>query len=178
MPSWWRINLPGRPGAAWPSRATLRIKVGILSLTAWNRDCRSGHTTVMKSEAQLLLSETPGHNGFIATVDADGMPRTVPVWYRWDGQQIHITAQEAALWINNLLRDGRVGFSVAEDGPPYRAVVIQGQAVVKPANEDETRRIFARYMDAQEVDEYYAALQNRRGVMVRILPDSVKFRRS
>jgi hypothetical protein len=69
-----------------------------------------------------------------------------------------------------------VGFSVAEDGPPYRAVVIQGQAVVEPADEDETRRIFARYMDAQEVDEYYAALQDRRGVMVRILPDSVKFR--
>ena len=78
------------------------------------------------------------------------MPRTVPVWYRWDGKFIHITTASSSVWVNNLINDSRSSFCVAENGPPYQAVVMQGRVQVDNKDEAEVRRIFLRYMDAQQ----------------------------
>ncbi len=78
------------------------------------------------------------------------MPRTVPVWYRWDGKVIHITTASSSVWVNNLINDSRSSFCVAEHGPPYQAVVMQGRVQVDNKDEAEVRRIFLRYMDAQQ----------------------------
>ena len=70
------------------------------------------------------------------------MPRTVPVWYRWDGKLIHITTASSSVWVNNLINDSRSSFCVAENGPPYQAVVMQGRVQVDNKDEAEVRRIF------------------------------------
>ena len=131
----------------------------------------------MNSKAHTLLLEAPSLIGFIGSADTDGMPRTVPVWYRWDGKVIHITTASSSVWVNNLINDSRSSFCVAEHGPPYQAVVIQGRVQVDNKDEAEVRRIFLRYMDAQQTEDYYAAIEYELR-MVRFEPDRVMLRSS
>ena len=131
----------------------------------------------MNSKAHTLLLEAPSLIGFIGSADTDGMPRTVPVWYRWDGKFIHITTASSSVWVNNLINDSRSSFCVAEHGPPYQAVVIQGRVQVDNKDEAEVRRIFLRYMDAQQTEDYYAAIEYELR-MVQFEPDRVMLRSS
>jgi len=131
----------------------------------------------MNSKAHTLLLEEPSLIGFIGSVDTDGMPRTVPVWYRWDGKFVHITTASSSVWVNNLIKDSRSSFCVAENGPPYQAVVMQGRVQVDDKDEAEVRRIFLRYMDAQQTEDYYAAIEYELR-MVRFEPDRVMLRSS
>jgi nitroimidazol reductase NimA-like FMN-containing flavoprotein (pyridoxamine 5'-phosphate oxidase superfamily) len=131
----------------------------------------------MNSKAHTLLLEAPSLIGFIGSADTDGMPRTVPVWYRWDGKFIHITTASSSVWVNNLINDSRSSFCVAEHGPPYQAVVMQGRVQVDNKDEAEVRRIFLRYMDAQQTEDYYAAIEYELR-MVRFEPDRVMLRSS
>ena len=131
----------------------------------------------MNSKAHALLLEAPSLIGFIGSADTDGMPRTVPVWYRWDGKFIHITTASSSVWVNNLINDSRSSFCVAEHGPPYQAVVMQGRVQVDNKDEAEVRRIFLRYMDAQQTEDYYAAIEYELR-MVQFEPDRVMLRSS
>ena len=131
----------------------------------------------MNSKAHTLLLEAPSLIGFIGSADTDGMPRTVPVWYRWDGKFIHITTASSSVWVNNLINDSRSSFCVAEHGPPYQAVVMQGRVQVDNKDEAEVRRIFLRYMDAQQTEDYYAAIEYELR-MVRFEPDRGMLRSS
>ncbi|MDK2753611.1 MAG: pyridoxamine 5'-phosphate oxidase family protein [Gammaproteobacteria bacterium] len=131
----------------------------------------------MNSKAHTLLLEAPSLIGFIGSADTDGMPRTVPVWYRWDGKFIHITTASSSVWVNNLINDSRSSFCVAEHGPPYQAVVMQGRVQVDNKDEAEVRRIFLRYMDAQQTEDYYAAIEYELR-MVQFEPDRVMLRSS
>jgi len=131
----------------------------------------------MNSKVHALLCEEPSLIGFIGSVDTDGMPRTVPVWYRWDGKVIHITTASSSVWVNNLIHDSRSSFCVAENGPPYQAVVMQGRVQVDDKDEVEVRRIFLRYMNAQQTEDYYAAIEYELR-MVRFEPDRVMLRSS
>ena len=105
------------------------------------------------------------------------MPRTVPVWYRWDGKFIHITTASSSVWVNNLINDSRSSFCVAENCPPYQAVVMQGRVQVDNKDEAEVRRIFLRYMDSQQTEDYYAAIEYELR-MVQFEPDRVMLRSS
>ena len=131
----------------------------------------------MDSKAHALLCEEPSLIGFIGSVDTDGTPRAVPVWYRWDGQVIHITTASSSVWVNNLINDSRSSFCVAENGPPYQAVVMQGRVQVDDKDEVEVRRIFLRYMNAQQTEDYYAAIEYELR-MVRFEPDRIRLRSS
>lgn len=131
----------------------------------------------MNSKAHTLLLEAPSLIGFIGSADTDGMPRTVPVWYRWEGKFIHITTASSSVWVNNLINDSRSSFCVAEHGPPYQAVVMQGRVQVDNKDEAEVRRIFLRYMDAQQTEDYYAAIEYELR-MVQFEPDRVMLRSS
>ena len=126
----------------------------------------------MNSKAHTLLLEELNLIGSIGSVDTDGMPRTVPVWYRWDGKLIHITTASSSVWVSNLINDSRSSFCVAENGPPYQAMDMQGRVQVDDKNEAEVRRIFLRYMEAQQTEDYYAAIEYELR-MVRFEPDRV-----
>ena len=131
----------------------------------------------MNSKAHTLLLEEPSLIGFIGSVDTDGNPRTIQVWYRWDGKLIHIRTASSSVWVNNLINDSRSSFCVAENGPPYQAMDMQGRVQVDDKNEAEVRRIFLRYMEAQQTEDYYAAIEYELR-MVRFEPGRVMLRSS
>ncbi|MEO5723768.1 MAG: pyridoxamine 5'-phosphate oxidase family protein [Ilumatobacteraceae bacterium] len=114
------------------------------------------------SEAAAFLEE-PGHLLRVATVDTDGMPRNVPIWYIVDQERIVFTPRVHSVFLANLLRDPRVGLTIDEASLPYRKVTIQGMAelLYAPGADDEWRdlylRIASRYVS---VDAAQAYVQN------------------
>ena len=74
----------------------------------------------------------------VATVDPDGAPRQVVVWFRLDpDDRILLNSRTPRRWCENLKRDGRVAMSVVDERDPYRWLGITG--VVEEVIEDVER---------------------------------------
>jgi len=111
------------------------------------------------SEVDEFLAE-PGHLARIATVDDDGMPRVLPLWFIVDDGRLCFTPRQPAVIWRNLLRDPRVGITIDEEAAPYRKVVLQGVVeIVHPPGEDDRwqplyRAIAKRYVAEAAADAY------------------------
>ena len=127
----------------------------------------------------LLNRELPGLLGVVGANAKDGYPHLVPVWYRWDGSAVHIWTEESRIWVRNLVRDPRVGFSVQETDEPLAAVTMKGRASVETGEtqeiDDEITLITRRYVPASEVEEYIGHYPDLRTI-VHINPSRVLLR--
>ena len=82
-----------------------------------------------ETETNAFLAER-GHLARIGTVDADGMPRVVPLWFVVEGDELLFTPRSPAVVWANIVRDSRVGISIDEEAAPWRKVTVQGHVVV------------------------------------------------
>jgi PPOX class probable F420-dependent enzyme len=111
------------------------------------------------AELAAFLGE-PGHLLRLATVDEDGMPRVVPIWYIHEDGEIFFTPRGPAAFLANLRRDPRVGLSIDEEALPYRKVTVQGEArLVHDVGADDAwrdlyRHIAYRYVGKDAADAY------------------------
>ena len=110
-------------------------------------------------EIDAFLDE-PGHLLRVGTVDDDGFPRVVPIWFIRRGEEILFTPRGPSVFLANIRRDPRVGLSIDEDPLPYRKVTVRGTArVVHDVGEDDVwrdlyRSIAKRYVPADVADTY------------------------
>ena len=101
-----------------------------------------------------------GHLARIATIDADGFPRVLPLWFVVEGDDLLFTPRSPAVIWKNLVRDPKVGISIDEEAAPWRKVTVQGTvAVVHQPGEDDAwrdvyRRIAKRYVADDAADAY------------------------
>jgi PPOX class probable F420-dependent enzyme len=118
----------------------------------------------------------PAMLGVVGTIQADGSPHVVPVWYRYDGETVTIWTHAERGWVKNLARDNRVAFSVQEDQPPFAAVLIRGRAEIITDDRQEVRveirRITERYIEAADVDSYIQNWTHLKTI-VRIKPEKI-----
>jgi nitroimidazol reductase NimA-like FMN-containing flavoprotein (pyridoxamine 5'-phosphate oxidase superfamily) len=94
-------------------------------------------------ELEAFLDED-GHLARIGTVDEDGFPRVLPLWFVRLGRRICFTPRSPAVIWANIQRDPRVGVSIDEDRQPYRKVTIRGvvDVVHPPGRDDEWRDLY------------------------------------
>lgn len=110
-------------------------------------------------EIDAFLDE-PGHLARIGTVDVDGMPRVLPLWFVVRDSQLLFTPRQPAVIWANLLRDPRVGVSIDEERHPWRKVTIQGvvEVVHGPGDDDRWRDLYRqiarRYVPEVAADHY------------------------
>jgi hypothetical protein len=110
-------------------------------------------------ELEAFLDE-PGHLLRIATVDADGLPRSVPIWFIRQDNQIVFTPRARSVFYANIKRDPRAGLSIDEDPLPYRKLSVQGSVVTlyEPGKDDDWRDLYRqiayRYVDKDAADSY------------------------
>lgn len=115
--------------------------------------------TLTSSEVEQFLDERE-HLLRIGTVDSDGTPRVVPIWFIRDGHELLFTPRTASVFWANLKRDPRVGISIDEDVYPYRKLTVQGSVETRyDAGRDaewrEVYRAIARRYVADEVADGY-----------------------
>jgi nitroimidazol reductase NimA-like FMN-containing flavoprotein (pyridoxamine 5'-phosphate oxidase superfamily) len=104
---------------------------------------RSIMPKLTNDEVHKFLGER-GHLARIGTVDADGMPRVLPLWFIIRENDLLFTPRSPAIIWKNIERDPRVGISIDEEADPWRKVSVQGHVVVKyqPGNDDAWREIY------------------------------------
>lgn len=95
----------------------------------------------------------------LATVQPDGAPFIVPLWFHWDGVAFYLVVREKAQFVPNLRHEPRVCLSIAGETPPYARITVQGAAeLIPPDNGDLwwhlTRLMTERYVG--ELDPGYA----------------------
>ena len=125
------------------------------------------------TELAAFLDES-GHLLRLATVDADGMPRVVPVWFTHRSGSILFTPRAESVFLANLRRDPRIGLSIDEDPLPYRKVSAQGHAemVHEVGNDDEWRDVYreiaCRFIEPEAADRYLSATIDQPRALVAV----------
>lgn len=108
------------------------------------------------AELHAFLDERE-HLARIGTVDADGFPRVLPLWFVRRGSQLLFTPRSPAVIWRNLQRDPKVGISIDESAQPYRKVTVQGIVdVVHPPGEDDAWRDLYRAIAKRYTADWFA----------------------
>jgi nitroimidazol reductase NimA-like FMN-containing flavoprotein (pyridoxamine 5'-phosphate oxidase superfamily) len=88
----------------------------------------------------------------LACVRPDGHPHVIPVWQEWNGKEFSVIAWKGSQWAAYLLQNPSVSLSVDEPWPPFRRVVVRGQAeLISPDDpiihmEELIQRLTRRYL--------------------------------
>ncbi len=67
----------------------------------------------------------------LATIDPDGTPHVVPIWYLRDGTELVMISQPATRKVRNIRRDPRVTVCIDRATAPYAGVIVRGVATLE-----------------------------------------------
>ena len=110
----------------------------------------------------------------MATVRPDGQPHAVPTWYDYQNGEIVLHMGLRSRRYRNLRRNDRVTLCMDTRTPPYKAVVIQGRAVIEVGTDDDcSRRMALAYLGKEVGTRYADAIRGSRMVIARVKPERV-----
>ncbi len=73
------------------------------------------------------------HVVWLSSVQRDGRPHVVPVWFHWDGERIVAFSKPNARKVDNLRDDPRVMLAVGTPGPDFEVELIEATAELPDA---------------------------------------------
>ena len=92
--------------------------------------------------------------GILTTLASDGTPKSVPVWFDWDGNAVRIFTGVKSAKVKRIRRDPRVTLLVAnhlDEGEAW--VAFDGTAKIRPDSAVELlERLAAKYWDLSDSD--------------------------
>lgn len=63
----------------------------------------------------------------LGTIDADGDPHIVPVWFAWDGARFLVGSDAGDRKVENLRRTGRASLEIDSDLRRKRGILVRGR---------------------------------------------------
>ena len=107
----------------------------------------SQHAATATSSADRALADDPVV--WLSSVQRDGRPHLVPVWFHWDGQRIVAFSKPNARKVDNLREEPRVMLAVGTPGPDFEVELIEATAELPatPAAECMPDGFGAKYRD-------------------------------
>jgi PPOX class probable F420-dependent enzyme len=81
-----------------------------------------------RPEAEAALRDDPVV--WLSSVQPDGRPHLVPVWFHWDGERIVAFSKPHARKVDNLRDDPRVMVAVGTPGPDFGVELIEAVAML------------------------------------------------
>jgi PPOX class probable F420-dependent enzyme len=79
-----------------------------------------------RPEAETALREDPVV--WMSSIQPDGRPHLVPVWFHWDGERILAFSKPRARKVDNLRDEPRVMLAVGTPGPDFEVELIEATA--------------------------------------------------
>ncbi len=114
------------------------------------------------------------HTGKLATIRDDGRPHVAPVWFVLDGDDVVFTTAEDTVKAANLRADPRASLCVDDEAFPYGFVVVHGRCTLAAPEPSAlrtwTRRLAARYVPADRIDEFADRNAAPGELLVRLRP--------
>ena len=89
-----------------------------------SRLCRPAAETALRDDPVVWLS----------SIQADGRPHLVPVWFHWDGERIVAFSKPRARKVDNLRDEPRVMLAVGTPGPDFEVELIEATAELPDAS--------------------------------------------
>ena len=133
-------------------------------------------TQMDQAQLQGFLAET--RIAKLVTLNADGSPNVVPVWFEWDGAEARVFTTRTSAKVRRIQRDARVALSVEEGvGVPEAWVSIEGTAAVESAGAwGVIERLTPRYYDAVKARETLLSWGQMKDewVVIRISPTRIR----
>jgi PPOX class probable F420-dependent enzyme len=112
----------------------------------------------------------------LATLNSDGSPNIVPVWFEWAGGEARVFTSPSSAKIRRIERDNRVALSVEEPvGVPEAWVTIEGTATIESDGTWELiERLARRYYAPERASAALAQWRGMAWVTVRIRPRRIR----
>lgn len=112
----------------------------------------------------------------LATLNSDGSPNIVPVWFEWADREARVFTSPASAKIRRIERDNRVALSVEEPvGVPEAWVTIEGEATIASDGTWELiERLARRYYAPERANAALAQWRGMPWVTVRIRPRRIR----
>jgi len=116
--------------------------------------------------------------GKLGTINKDGKPHVVPIWYTLDEQDnIVFNTGGESVKAKNIKRDNRVRLCVDDQTPLFSFVIVDGTAQIEKGQPSETYKwakiIAARYMGDDKSEEYGRRNSGEGEILVRIKPTRI-----
>jgi PPOX class probable F420-dependent enzyme len=110
----------------------------------------------------------------LAVVKPDCTPHITPVWYYWDGERLVMSVAKKRFKIKCIKKNPRVAATIDTQTPPYRGVIVEGEAeLTEEAVAEVTRQLCERYLPPKEAEESYRELMAVPRYVVRIKPHKI-----
>jgi PPOX class probable F420-dependent enzyme len=109
-----------------------------------------------RQQALAFLAEG-ARTGKLATASPGGDPHVAPVWFVVDGDSVMFTTYHTTVKARHLAANPRAALACDDERFPFSFVVVRGRVEVDRAAPDMfawTRRLAARYVPADQADEY------------------------
>jgi PPOX class probable F420-dependent enzyme len=119
--------------------------------------------------------------GVLAYVRFDGRPNQVPIWYTYRDGAFHMSTTTTGPKRRALERNPRISLTIQDERPPYRAVIVDGTASLRPLvdgtynpTEGMATRYFGR-LGAAAYDRMTRDLYQASGMtLITLVPDEIK----
>jgi PPOX class probable F420-dependent enzyme len=109
----------------------------------------------------------------IGTINPDGYPHAVPLWYEVDGDEVIFIAERKTKKVKNLLVNPKAVVTMGGD-PPTAAYMITGDCTIEDDTDHAwTKRITYRYEDKEQAEKDLEAWKDFDMVVIRMKPKSV-----
>jgi len=115
----------------------------------------------------------------LATVNLDGSPFNVPVWYEWNvsTKDLFVIGRKRSSWIENLKHDPRVCVLIDRSEPPFPKVLIEGSARIIGSDPEEwipiAKKMSARYLGDDTGSSYFEGSIDQPRVLLGIRASSI-----
>lgn len=116
--------------------------------------------------------------GKLGTINKDGKPHVVPIWYTLDEQDnIVFNTGGESVKAKNIKRNNRVRLCVDDQTPLFSFVIVDGIAQIEKGQPSETYKwakiIAARYMGDDKSEEYGRRNSGEGEILIRIKPTRI-----
>lgn len=127
---------------------------------------RTGRSRVLRPDEveSLLGRDVPAR---LATLDADGYPRVVPIWFLWSDGAFHMTSVLERIHVADIRRTPRAAICIdLEDRETRRNVQTRGRGIAEllPDHAEWTRRTTRKYVSGPDAESE----ADRRAAMLRV----------
>ena len=128
-------------------------------------------------QRDAFLGET--RIGKLATLNEEGAPTVIPIWYDWDGECAWVFSSRTVQKVRNIERDDRVSLTVENPvGAPEAWVTIEGHAEVLPEGGYAlASKLAPRYYPAEKAArtlEEWGKLGEQYWALIKIAPSRIR----
>jgi PPOX class probable F420-dependent enzyme len=110
----------------------------------------------------------------VSTIDPNGYPHTVPVWFALDGDDIVIISVRDTRKVGHILANPKGAVTIGGDPDDGAGYLIKGEFSIEPDPEDAwVRKMTYRYEAPEQAEKDVAAWADLDIIVLRLRPNVV-----